>query len=352
MLDAPIRKRWTLCLSSVALLVMVLVGAPGFGQDAVFTFKDGGGYSKTSGKIDSVDPEGVTIDGQKIPSSEIKKISVAKEPTEISRARDQMDAGRYSDCLEELAKIESVPNNRLIEQEIAFMKAYSTAQISRRGGAIPPDAAGREVQAFINAYPQSHHLYSAIEQYGHLIFAFGKPEVAAPEFAKLKTVGWHEYQLKGHYYYARMMAQTGNATEANVSLDAILADSGTDDLTQQYKLLAQCEKERLRGLAGEADAAVAALQQMIKEQNAENKMLFAQIYNALGDVQAKAGRLKEAMMAYLHTQLLFASEPDSHAEALFHLAEIWPQLEQTDRANQSRETLKSRYRNSFWARSL
>ena len=81
-------------------------------------------------------------------------------------------------------------------------------------------------------------------------------------------------------------------------------------------------------------------------------MLFAQIYNALGDVQAKAGRLKEAMMAYLHTQLLFASEPDSHAEALFHLAEIWPQLEQTDRANQSRETLKSRYRNSFWARSL
>jgi Flp pilus assembly protein TadD len=100
------------------------------------------------------------------------------------------------------------------------------------------------------------------------------------------------------------------------------------------------------------EQATQTLNELIATESAENSLLFANLYNALGSVYEKAGQLKEARTAYLHTNLLYASEPDEHAEALYHLALIWPQLEETDRANEARDTLKTRYRNSYWAGKL
>ena len=91
---------------------------------------------------------------------------------------------------------------------------------------------------------------------------------------------------------------------------------------------------------------------MIKTENSDDKLLFAHIYNALGAAYEKAGKFKEASRAYLHTDLLFASVLEAHAESLYHLAILWPKLEQTDRAARARDTLKARYRNSYWAGKL
>ena len=64
----------------------------------------------------------------------------------------------------------------------------------------------------------------------------------------------------------------------------------------------------------------------------------------------KAGRNKEALMAFLHVDVLYYSDADAHAEALANLAELWNTLQQTERAVRARRTLDERYPTSPFAR--
>ena len=79
------------------------------------------------------------------------------------------------------------------------------------------------------------------------------------------------------------------------------------------------------------------------------QQLFAHAYNALGTCHEQTENWEEAAIAYLHTELLFAQHPEPHAEALYRLSTIWTKLEESDRANKARKTLRDRYPNSYWA---
>ena len=105
-------------------------------------------------------------------------------------------------------------------------------------------------------------------------------------------------------------------------------------------------------MQGDVANARPIVDKIIADENADNTRLFAYAYNALGQCHLQAKEFKPAALAFLHTELLFPSEADPHAEALYNLAMIWPKLEQTDRANRARAMLKSRYRNTIWAPKL
>ncbi len=343
------RNSW---MFSVALMLII---APALcsGQDAVFRLKSAGGSSKLNGKISNISPKGVSIDGREVPAAEIKRLAFNKEPSEINRAREQMNSGQFSDAIEELKKITNPVRSKALQAEIDFINAYSTAQISLRGGNIPAQSAGKTVGAFISKHGESLHLYPATEQYGKLIFAFGRPQTAVEQFGRLSNCEWPEYKLKGNFLKGQALIELGKFAEATAAFDAILAIQSNDDLSQTYKLLAQCGKAKVQGLQGNAEVAKKAIEDLIrKEDSDKNKLLFANLYNALGAVHEKAGQAKEASMAYLHTEVLYASQAEAHAEALYRLALLWPKLEDTDRANRARDTLKTRYRNSYWANKL
>lgn len=335
-----------------ALIAAFWIPAKVYSQDAIYQIRSSGGASKVSGKITYITPDSATVDGKQIPASEIKRLSFANEPNEVNRAREQMVSGRFSDAIEELAKIDENKISVRIKTEVEFIRAYSNSQISMRGGNVTPQDAGKEVGDFIAEYGDSLHLYPALEQYGKLIFAFGRPELAAVEFEKLSKCSWPEYQLKGQFQLGKTLIEIGKLTEAQVAFDAILAVASNDDLTQTFRLLAKCEKARLVGMQGNIDEGIKVINELIGTENSDNKLLFAHLYNALGALHEKSGQLKESRTAYLHTELLFATESEPHAEALFRLANIWLQLDETDRANLARDTLKSRYRNSYWAGKL
>jgi hypothetical protein len=50
-----------------------------------------------------------------------------------------------------------------------------------------------------------------------------------------------------------------------------------------------------------------------------------------------------AVLAYLHTHLMFSGQADAHAEALLRLVELWPQVGHPERAAQARQELQQRY---------
>ena len=334
-------------LSVLLLLATVSIGQA---QDVLYKYRSDGKTSRVSGKISGFTPNGVTIDGNEVPAADIKKVVFTREPSEIERARGQMDSRRYADSIAELDKITG-SLSKDAQMEVEFIRAFSSAQISLRGGAITPKVAAGQVKKFITDYGNSFHLVPAIDQFAKLAFAAGLPQVAEAEFQKLQNSNWPEYQLKGYFQAGEMQILLNKLPDAKASFEAILQIGANDDLTQTYKLLAKCELARVAGLQGDANAQK-AIEKIIKDENPDDKKLFAHLYNALGSIHEKAGRFKEAARAYLHTELLFASEPEAHAEALYHLALLWPKLDKTDRANRARDTIKSRYRNSYWAGQL
>lgn len=347
----PLNTQYRKLIVSSTCVLAMLLSTVTVAQDAVYKIRPGGKTSKVAGKITATSPEGVTINGTEVPSAEIKKVTYANEPPIVDRARKQMEAGRYSDAIEELKKIKGTINKR-IRAEVDFINAYSTAQISLRGGSVTPKVAAGQVKTFITNYPDSHNLIPAADQFARLAFAAGLPGVAAKEFQKLSSSNWVEYQLKGNFHAGQMQLILNQLDQAKASFAAIQGMGGTDDMTQSYKMLATCELAKIDGLQGNDAKAQKTIEQLIKQENSDNKKLFAHLYNSLGAVHEKAGRFKEARDAYLHTELLYASEAEAHAEAVYRLAKIWADLEKTDRANRARDLINSRYRNSYWAGKL
>ena len=333
----------TACLS----LCLFFATNQGLAQDAVHINKIGGGTTQVTGKISQVDPEGVTIDGKRIQASEVRRISVGREPSVINRLREEMVGGQYANCLAGIEKLKDVPNEPLLKQEIDFMKAYSSARMALTQGTIPAEVAGKTVGEFLKSAPTSLHRYPALEQYGLLIYAIGKPELAAKQFEKLRSAKWEEFRVRGQFLHGRMMSVLDQNDKAKADYDQILKET-SNPTSDKYKLLARCEIARIDGVAGDTSSNLEILNKLIKSETDDNAELFAYIYNAKGAIYEKTGNLKDARDAYLHTHLLFGSVEDPAAEAVSRLFEIFGKLNDPKRANEVRRELQSKYRNSYW----
>ncbi len=84
---------------------------------------------------------------------------------------------------------------------------------------------------------------------------------------------------------------------------------------------------------GDAEALIKGV---IKAAPAEDAATQSAAHNTLGACLRAAGRPKEALYAYLHTDMLFSKEKDEHARALAQIAQLWrdPQLNRPDRAEE------------------
>jgi len=254
---------------------LVFLATPVIAQDTVYINKLGGGTTGIKGQITNMTPDGVTIDGKDFPVSEIARIAVGKEPSAVNRLREEMLNEQYANCLAGIAKLKNVPDKPLLQQEIEFMKAYSTARLSLAQGAISAVKAGTAIKGFLDKYPNSIHTYPATEQFGRLAYSIGKPELAAQEFEKLRGAKWEEYQMRGQFLHGRMMAVLGQTAKAKTDFEGILKQTSNSDLAKQYKVLARCEQARIEGLTGGAAAALGKLNQLVSDSKSdENAELF------------------------------------------------------------------------------
>lgn len=309
------------------------------------------------GRIVKTSPFEVTVETsdktQDVPVREIKKISFSGEPRALGRAREHFENQRYNDCLENIQKIEEQPNSNFVQQEISFLEAFATGKKALRGDSgFSTTSAEQLVENFVAANRNSYRLVVAVDLYAQLLMANGKIPAARAEFAKLTKSQWPTYVARGHFFEGEAAIHENNLDEAEKSYRALSNMKSNDAEMNQFRLIAECQLAKLAALKGNADRAVSAIEQIIQNENSDNSKLFAYAYNALGTCYLMQKELKKACRAFLHTELLYSSESDAHAEALYNLAKIWPQLKETDRANRAREVLTSRYGNTIWASKL
>ena len=85
---------------------------------------------------------------------------------------------------------------------------------------------------------------------------------------------------------------------------------------------------------------------MIDGADPEDAETLAPAYNTLGDCLRAAGNPRDALFAYLHTDILYPSQADEHARALAAIAQLWRVLNRGDRSSAVIERLKAEYPNS------
>lgn len=270
---------------------------------------------------------------------------------ELVKAKSAYDDERYSACYTELENIE-MPSRDVMKQEVAFFKAMAATRLALRGGNVTTDQAAKLVREFIDGYPQSYHLVEAIDAFGDLAIATGRFDVAISQFERTAASDWPELSFRGNLKSGKALLYSGKYAEAIQAFQATEAADNGEDYAVQAKLIARCLRAQAMGLGGNAEEGQQVVLGIIKNENSKNIELFAHAYNALGACYAAENKTKEAIRAYLHTDLLFTIDPDSHAQALYHLVDLWKTSERPDRSARARQKLTERYRNTYWAAKI
>jgi tetratricopeptide (TPR) repeat protein len=282
--------------------------------------------------------------------NEIRNVSFEGEPQELSQARTKITNGAYGDAAELLRKINMAALKRdFVKQEVEFFQALVAAKLALAGrGAI--NDAGRLLNSFAKSYPKNYHYYEAVEAMGDLLAADGKTELAQKQYNDLATAPWPEYKMRAAVALGHALAAQGKHQDALQQFDLALGIAGTDAKAQAEKFSATLGKAISLSEMGQLDQAVGMIQKVILDADPEQKELLARAYNALGSCYRRAGQTKDALLAYLHVDVLYNSVPEAHAEALSNLVPLWQAVGQEARARETRQMLEERYAGSRWAR--
>ena len=71
----------------------------------------------------------------------------------------------------------------------------------------------------------------------------------------------------------------------------------------------------------------------------------------MGYCYAQANKPQDALLAYLHTDVLYFKNPTLHAQALSEIAKLWQQANNPSRAKATLRKLKTTYPNSPFAKN-
>ena len=307
-----------------------------------------------SGTVSAVTPTQITVEvrGQQrtVAVNELRRVTFGDDPQELKRARDNAYSGNFEGALNELKTLDAAAITRdFVKQDFEFYLAYSAGKVALAGGGDKVAAANRML-AFVSANKQTFHFYEAAELLGDLAVAQENYPLAVRYYGSLAKSSFPEYQLKGGVLEGRALVAEGKFAEAITKFDAVIAGAIDTPAATHQKRFAEVGTALCLAETGQVSPAQEMLQKLIQENDASDSELFGRAYNALGRCYLKADKKKDALLAYLHTDILFYANPEAHAEALYYLSNLWNEANKADRAVASRNLLTQRYAGSSWAK--
>lgn len=308
-------------------------------------------------QVTSTSPTQVTYDRsgveQTIDVVQIVSIVFEGEPSQLRSARSNINNGAWQNALDQLKKIDAAAvGNPFIKQDIDFYIALCTAKLAMGGSREQVGDAGKLMRAFVQANANSWHRLQAVEVLGDLFLLVGAYDQAAASYQEVEQAPWPEYQMRGGAARGRVLLAQQKYAEALPVFEGVLAlaQQNQSPAAQSEGLAATLGRAACLAGTGEPDQAVTQIQQVIQNANAEQTDLMAQAYLTLGNCYLQmADKKKEALLAFYEVDVLYFTNASAHAEALFHIASLWNELNKPERAALAMQTLKERYPNSSWA---
>ena len=334
----------------VLTLVLLVPAGLGYALDAIKTVDS----TSVQGKITQVTSQKVVIEtrgaAKEIPVSEIVSITYDGEPNELRLKVRTGIAGKskYNDVLAVLEKLKPDTDTRKeVAQDIEFYKAVCMARLAIDGqGDIK--LAGKALNAFIQANPDSYHYYEALELMGDMAITNRSYSSAVGFYGKLLATPWPAYQLRAGLALGRSYLIERKPQEALQAFEKMLSIQAKEN-DVHMQALAKAGKAQCLAELGKTDEAVKIAQDLIDNTSSSETEVHAAAYVALGTAYRAMKKPKEAAMAFLYVDLLYNSAADAHAQALVNLVQVWNDLKQPERAQRAKETLDEQYKTSPWA---
>jgi len=338
-------------LSTVGL-AMVLVAPAAQAIDQVQTAK-----GTLSGSLREMNPREISLERtggkvEQIPVNEVQYVRFDGEPPQMNLVRNAVLNGRYYEALRDLEKVASEAatiKREELKQDIEFYRAYTAAQMALAGnGEIA--TAGRQLREFAQKYPNNYHFYETSQALGDLLAAIGRYDDALAQYAHVGEAPWPDYKMRAAVARGQTFARQDKYQEAEQEYAAAteIAKNATGPLVDAQRASATLGLAECLAKNGKVDDAIKLVNEIIAAAEPEMAELHARAYNTLGSCYLAANRNKEALLAYLHVDVLYFTVPQAHAESLHYLAQLWQTVGKSDRAAAARETLQQRYANSPW----
>jgi tetratricopeptide (TPR) repeat protein len=196
-------------------------------------------------------------------------------------------------------------------------------------------------------------------RYYESVILLGQLYASKKEFVKAQsaftTVGkapWADHKMLSKNSIARVLLAEGKIDEAAAAFDEVIAMTADNPPEETQRLEAMLGKVRIVIEQKKFDEGLKLLDEIVAKAPPEDTRVQAEAYVRQGDCLRSLGKDKEALLAYLHVEVLFSADRDAHAEALFHLARLWDKVGQKGRAVEARDRLEADYPNSEWTRQL
>ncbi len=341
---------------ATALLVLMGLGTATLMADDRVARRDG---SELRGNIISIDRNNVTISvtqgretkEERVPVTRVERVRFDNEPLELDTARRAALRGQHADALADFEGLnqDNLTGSRaeFMKQDITFYKAYCMAYLALTGEKEIEEAAAA-LNDFVSKHDNSHHLVNAAKLLGDVETARGNFQAAQAAYGRLTNSTLPDVQAQGHVSRGYALLRQGNIDEAQQAFQAAVGTVSDSPQVERSKQLAKIGLAACKAESGNHQAAVSDVRGLLKDTQ-EDPEIFARAYNALGRAFRKGNEPKEALLAYLHVDVLYGTQSQEHAEALYYLSDLWNTVGDSERAGAARELLQSRYSNSTWA---
>ena len=337
-----------------AVAVLGLVAAASARGDVVHlvpgsTFKQAQGGA-VRGQVTAESPAEVTVSlgatTVAVPTDQVESIEYQGQPASMQLALTNADAGRAAEAIAQYQKAASEAGGKPFVVEAArFGEASMLAGLALTEPERVKDAVAR-LNAFIQAYPKGRHVVPAREALARVQLHaqdYKGAEANIADLAKLPTGADRASVLR-----ARLLLKSGDPGAASADLDRLIA-AAPEGSARQVEL--RLVKAEALIAASRYDESEALVRQVIAAAPADDFAVQAKAYNTLGDCLVAASRPKDALLAFLHVDLLYAKEKEEHPRALRRIEELFRKMGQLPRADEYGQRLKQDYPNSPWAKS-
>ena len=339
----------SLCIILLASATLLTIDSLGQAQDRVVPKRD----AVASGKFVEITPTTVKITvrnkEQSFDMGDVRKLSFDGEPNTLDRVREGVLQGQYEQALDEVKKISTDGiKNPLIKQDIEFYRYYCEGKLGLTGQADKLSAI-KGLLSVDKENPKSHHLYELSDMLGQLALAVNQPDQATRFFNRLLSAGSPDTKALGAYRMGTVELAQGKVDEAKARFGQLAEATSASPEMGRLKSLAEVGLATCEQMAGNNEQALQKLDSLAQQYDSTDQGLFARINNARGACYAALGKTTQALLSYLQTDLLFFTDAEAHAEALYHLSKLWPQAGQPARGAEAKARLTAQYASSLWA---
>ena len=300
-----------------------------------------------SGTVVQSSKQGVALkrggNTQEFVAGDILKILYEGDPAALTKGREFALDGQYDQALTELKNInfDSLPRE-LIKADAAFYLVFSEANLALAGKGAKDEAA-RKLLAFAGKYRDSWHFFEAAKLLGDLSLALNDTEKAMTYYKSLMMAPSADTNVQSVYLQGLVNLKKSENEAALTEFEKVIGLKAQSTQAARLQALSKAGKAVALAQSGNPAEGLELVKSLIAELNPTDVEMSARIYNAQGVCYEASDDIQGAILAYLHTHLMFSLQPDAHAEALKRLVELWPLVDKPERAAEARQELQQRY---------